>query len=146
MSNTKSDFVGVWKLELYEMRSSNGEKMYPMGPDAQGYIVYTDEGFMSVAIMKKGRMLFKSNDLTGATTEEKLGAADGYLSYCGLYEVQERQVIHHVKVSLIPNWIAGDQVRFYEFDGDRLTLSAPFLFGGKEQTARLVWRRLQRTS
>ena len=138
---TKSDLVGVWRLESFELRSSDGQRTFPMGRDAKGYISYTEDGFMSAAIMTLGRKSFESNDIRGGTTEERAEAAGGYLSYCGSYEVKQDQVIHHIEVSLFPNWISVDQVRLCEIEGNRLTLSTnPFFVGGKDQTAHLVWR------
>ena len=143
MSNEK--FIGVWKLISLELRNSNGEIAYPMGQDPEGYIFYSVDGFMSVAFMEQGRRRFASNDIRGGTLEERAEAAHGYFSYCGTYEVQEKQIIHHIEVSLIPNWISVDQVRLFEFDNDLLTLSTPpFLVEGKEQTAHLVWKRCGR--
>ena len=56
--------------------------------------------------------------------------------------MKEKQVIHHVEISLFPNGISVDLVRIFEFDGDRLTLSTrPFFVEGKQQTSHLVWRR-----
>jgi hypothetical protein len=136
-----SDLVGVWRLESLELCSSDGQKTFPMGRDAKGYINYTEDGFVSVAIMQQGRRRFGSNDLPGGTMQEQAEAAAGYLSYCGTYEVKQDQVIHHIEISLFPNWISVDQIRSYEIEGDRLTLSTqPFLVAGKEQTAHLVWR------
>jgi len=138
---TKSDLVGVWQLESFELRSSDGQRTYPMGSDAKGYINYTEEGFMSVAIMQQGRRPFESNDIRGGTIEERAEAAGGYLSYCGSYEVKQDEVVHHIEVSLFPNWISADQVRLCEIEGERITLSThPFFVGGKMQTAHLVWR------
>ena len=138
---TKSDLVGVWQLECFELRSSDGQRTFPMGHDAKGYINYTEEGFMSVAIMQQDRRPFGSNDIRGGTMEERAKAAGGYLSYCGTYEVKQDEVIHHIEVSLFPNWISADQVRLCEIEGERLTLNThPFFIGGKMQTAHLVWR------
>lgn len=96
--------------------------------------------------MTANRPRFASGDAGGGTTEERLAAADTYLSYCGRYEVRPDKVIHHVEVSLFPNWIGMDQERFFEFDGDRLSLSTPpFLVSGKQQSARLIWERALKT-
>jgi hypothetical protein len=52
-------------------------------------------------------------------------------------------VVHHVEVSLTPDWAGGDQVRHYKLEGNRLTLTTPpTLFGGVEQVTTLVWERL----
>jgi hypothetical protein len=54
----------------------------------------------------------------------------------------EDRVVHHVEVSLFPNWVGSAQVRHYELAGNRLTLStAPLLQGGRERRAYLVWER-----
>jgi hypothetical protein len=51
-------------------------------------------------------------------------------------------VIHHVALSLFPNWSGVDQKRLVEVTGNRLTLSTKrLLLDGIEQSARLVWER-----
>ena len=41
------------------------------------------------------------------------------------------KVIHHVELSLFPNWCGTDQERFIELDGERLTITtAPVQVGG----------------
>jgi Lipocalin-like domain len=63
-------------------------------------------------------------------------------SYCGTYEFRGETVIHHVELSLFPNWVGVDQERLVEVRANRLTLSTrPTLFAGVQQTARLVWER-----
>jgi hypothetical protein len=53
------------------------------------------------------------------------------------------RVIHHVELSLVPNWVGSDQERWVELAGDRLTLSAsPLLLSGKQQVPCLVWERV----
>jgi hypothetical protein len=50
--------------------------------------------------------------------------------------------VHHVEVSLFPNWVGSAQERVYACSGDRLSLStAPLLQRGSEQRAYLVWER-----
>ena len=51
---------------------------------------------MSVTVMSANRLKFTSGDIKGGTTEEKVAAADTYISYCGKYEVQQDTVIHHI--------------------------------------------------
>ena len=98
---------------------------------------------MSVAIMSTKRPKFASGDLWGGTTEEKVAAADTYISYCGKYEVQGDKVIHHIDVSFFPNWSGVDQTRFFEFKGNRLSLSTPpILMAGIQRTAHLIWERV----
>jgi len=48
-----------------------------------------------------------------------------------------------VKGSLLPNLVGSDQIRFYEFSGDRLTLKTPPIqVGGITVTSLLIWERI----
>ena len=60
---------------------------------------------MSVAMMAANRLKFGAGDIAiaGGTDEEKVAAADTYLSYCGRYEIQGEKVVHHIEVSFFPN-------------------------------------------
>ena len=98
---------------------------------------------MSVAFMKEGRSEFASGDIRGGSVEEKIEAFNGYISYSGRFEVSGDVVTHVIEVSLFPNWIGERQERFFEFDGDRLTLSTPLqLVGGMSLSSHLVWERV----
>lgn len=139
----QGQFVGTWKLVSFELRSSKGQVNYPFGDKPVGYIIYNQDGFMSVAFMASERQKFASNDPQKGTMEEKSSAMDTFFSYCGRYEVQGDRIVHHIEVSLFPNWTGMEQQRLYEFEGDRLTLSTPpFQVAGVEQTAHLVWERV----
>ncbi len=116
---------------------------YPFGPQAASFIIYMDEGYMSVVITSSGRDLFEANDLLGGSAAEKAQAAETYLSYCGRYEYRGNSVVHHVELSLFPNWSGHDQERSVKLSENRLTLQAPpLVIKGVEQTARLVWERV----
>ena len=67
----------------------------------------------------------------------------GGFAYWGKVTVDDEKkiVIHHVEGSpLMPGWVGGDNVRFYEFEGDLLRLSLKNSDG--RTTATLTWRRL----
>ena len=135
------DFLGAWKLVSVETRKEDGE-VHRRG-ERVGYLLYNDEGYMSVAFMKRDRPEFASGDIRGGTVEEKVAAVEGYTSYCGRYEVKGDKVIHHIEVSLFPNWVGVRQERMYKLDGDRLTLSTPLmLVGGRRLSTHLIWERV----
>jgi Lipocalin-like domain len=138
----RNPLVGTWRLIRWENRSVDGQTTYPLGADAQGLIVYGEDGYMSVALMRRRRKAFDAGDLLRGTPEEKAKAAEEYVSYCGRYDFEGETVVHHVELSLFPNWVGVDQERLVEIDGGRLTLSTrPLLLDGIEQTAHLVWER-----
>jgi hypothetical protein len=138
----QNPFVGAWRLVSCELRKAGGQISYPFGQDATGYLLYSQDGYMCGAFMSANRQKFVAGDILRGTTEEKVAAAETYVSYCGRYEIRGDRVVHHVEVSFFPNWIGVDQERLYSLEGDMLTLSTPpFLVGGVQQAAYLVWKR-----
>ena len=135
--------VGTWRLKLWETRTADGRVAYPLGRDAVGYLIYTAGGYMAVTMMRVNRPTFASDDLLGGTLEEQATAAAGYVTYCGRYEIRDGTVVHHVELSLFPNWVGIDQVRFAEVEGDELTITTERLAIGGETVNRLVWERVE---
>ena len=135
--------VGAWKLISFAYRDAEGNEILPMGPDAEGYIIYTTNGFMSASIMAGGRPKFASADRFAASDAERLRAADATLFYCGRYRVEGDQVIHEVEVASFPNWCGGELKRTVEWrDDGGLNLSAgPIMIDGKPHRADIRWRR-----
>jgi len=141
--NDVQKFIGTWKLISVETRDENGD-LFRRGCRT-GYLLYSEEGYVSVAFMKEGRPIFASGDIRGGTVEEKIAAVEGYVSYSGRFEVDGDKVVHRIEVSLFPNWVGVSQERMYEFEGDRLTLSTPLmLLGGRQLSTHVIWERASR--
>lgn len=156
---TQNNLVGTWKLVSWETTDRDGQTHYPFGKDAIGYITYTELGHMSATIMKAHRLNIEvsSAELMNARTVflrpwllltalkyikaiiRYLQASANYVSYSGKYEIQAETVVHYVEISLIPDWIGTEQVRQFQFIGDRLVLVTPPI-GGNPQT--LTWERV----
>jgi hypothetical protein len=143
MSKTNiKDFVGTWNLKFIETRDEKGE-LFRRGT-RKGFLIYSNEGYMSVAFMKEGRPNFLANDIRGGTDNEKITAINGYVSYSGKFKVKDDKVIHKIEISLFPNWVGEDQERFFKFSKDTLTLSTPImLVGGKPLSTHIVWERIK---
>ncbi len=139
--------VGTWKLASSEFKYnySDGQVVYPLGRDAIGLLIYTSNNYMSAHLMQPDRPLFDSGKPNRGTPQEIEAAFQGYISYYGTYEVNTEQgcIIHHVKGSYFPNWVGQDLIRFFQFSGNRLTLtSTPIPVGNKQMTAHLIWERV----
>jgi hypothetical protein len=136
----------VWSLVNYTDEQSGREDTLPFGPDPQGFLIYTADGFVSAQLMKRGRPAFHSSDWHHGTPEEYETSGNGYIAYCGIYEVDEVKatVTHIPSVSLLPNLIGGRQCRSIELEGDRLVLRAAGapVAGGIYVTSRLDWKRI----
>lgn len=137
--NLREKLIGAWKLAEYsiEDKNKNGEKFYPLGKDAAGFILYTPDGYMSAQIMASGRPAYANGRLHTGTIEEMAKAARGYMAYSGKYEVDEKTntVVHHMEVSMNPTWLGQEQERYIKLEGDTLTIIAP------ANNAMLVWKR-----
>ncbi len=135
--------VGTWRLVSFEVRGADGRVRFPYGRDAAGYIMYGADGFMSVQFGPADRPRFADDDFGGKSDGEWAAIARGYTSYCGRYELRGDRVLHHVELSLFPNWVGQTQERFLSLDGDRVTLrTPPFRVRGEERTGVLVWERV----
>jgi Lipocalin-like domain len=140
-----ADFVGAWRLVSFESRDGEGRVHRPLGEDVVGQLLYDAHGNMSAILMRPDRPRFASEDLQRGTDAEVRAAFDGFLAYFGTYTVDAAKatVAHHVRAAAYPNWVGGDQVRHYRFEGPRLVLSTPALqVGGRPLTSTLVWERL----
>ena len=114
MEDVTKLIVGAWRLVHSISINSNGEKEYPLGEDAIGYIYYSDTGIMAVHISRKSRD--EAKDLSHLKHD--------YLAYFGRYEIDtEKQVVRHfVEGQLFPGEHPEVLVRKYRFDGDLMSL------------------------
>lgn len=139
---TDNPFLGTWRLISWENRDQAGARGYPLGPEAVGYLTYTADGYMFAQIMAADRAPLETQNPFGGSDPEAAAAARSHMSYCGTYEVRNGEVVHHVAVSDFPNWVGGEQWRFYRFEDGKLILSAPpFMTRKGEITTFLIWER-----
>ena len=138
-----SKFVGAWKLVAIE-----GEQVPKR--DWTGLLIYDATGHMAAQLLPLDRPKFASGNRLQGTQEEIKAAFEGYFAYFGPYEVNEAEgvVIHHLKASIFPNEVGRDNIRYYEFSGDRLTLIPTNMVDGKltpksSATVRLIWERVK---
>lgn len=124
-----------------EQRYDDGRVVYPFGKDAQGYIFYSPDGFMFSAVQRRGRTLFKTGKQWTASVEEKAQAYDGYVTYCGRYQVDGDRVTHFIEVSLFPDWIGQPQVRNIKFESGMLYVTARLEEGREARTAYIIFER-----
>ena len=140
---TPNPLVGTWRLMSFHTKASDGQINYLWGRDVTGFITYTAQGRVSVTITRADRPRAATEDMLALAVAEKAAAYDTCIAYAGTYEFQGDRVIHHVQVSLFPNWAGGDQVRLVELEGDRLSLSTPPMpVSGVMRTGHLVWERV----
>lgn len=145
--------VGTWTLLSFETSTADKRIRYPFGRYPAGYLIYTADGWMSVAIMPERRWV--SVPALGAGEQRASGrswlsvrqltrlaryvlSATRYISYSGPYVVDGDRVIHHVAVSQMPGWLQTAQERTVQVQDNRLVLIAETAGGCQ----RFVWERV----
>lgn len=124
-------FIGDWELVSYlQFPEGGGER----DMNYVGYLSYDAHGNMAGLGMPQDLP-----ERAAGASERTLG---GFAYWGGVsVDVQRGVVIHHVEGSpMVPQWVGGENVRYYEFVGNLLKLSLKDATG--RTTATLTWRRL----
>lgn len=135
--------IGVWELISFYQYSENKTKTYPFGENAKGYLIYTNNSYMSVNIMRQHRANYNtSGDIMNGTIKEKVIAVEGCTSYAGRYKIIKDKIIHQIDISLVPNLIGSKLERKFTIVGNQLKLTTPEFFVNRAlQQAELIWKR-----
>ncbi|MGH1341519.1 MAG: lipocalin-like domain-containing protein [Nannocystales bacterium] len=125
MALRPEDLVGTWELEVFEVELADGRRVFPMGADARGSLMYTEDGRMSATLSAAERAPLSVPRLEAfarAPSSEKAAAFDSYLAYVGRYTVEPGAVVHHVELASVPNIVGANQRRDATLEADHLTL------------------------
>jgi hypothetical protein len=140
-----TDLIGTWALRTWESVDEEGAIVLPFGPDPIGYVVYTADGHMITAISESGRIPIGGDPFAGPS-EGRLAAFASFIAYAGTFRVEGEDVIHSVEMSLLPDWVGGEQLRHVKLSPNRsrLTLSTePLTTAGRIGRHRLTWERVE---
>ncbi len=113
----RSQLIGAWGLVEYSAHKERNthDKVYPMGEDAKGTIMFTPDGYMSAQLQKLGTPKFQDNDLNSGPKEEWQAAGENSIAYTGPYFLDEDSEVailqHHVTNSILPSWLHDIQRR-----------------------------------
>jgi lipocalin-like protein len=136
----KDDLLGTWKLLSASSTSSTGERdEAPYGAGPLGFLAYGGDGRVSALISYGGR-----KPLSGIPkVQEQAETFKTFFAYAGRYTFNGDQIVHHVEVSSIRNFVNRDLVRTARLEADRIVLvTPPTPMNGKVQTVELTWQRL----
>lgn len=138
----REELIGAWDLVRYFVRFESGLETTPLGDDARGRICYTADGYMFGFMARRRRQPFASADRLLATSAEKAQGFDDCVTYAGRWSLRDDGlVVHHVELSLLPNWTGQDQVRTPRLEGQTLELAACIGEGADRRSAVVRWRR-----
>ncbi|OKL63176.1 hypothetical protein UA08_01375 [Talaromyces atroroseus] len=144
-----SELAGGWSLADYRLvTNDSGNAIFPLGTNAQGFIMYTPEGVMSANLMKPGAKPHANASPHDGTPEERVRSMEHSLAYAGTYTVEKQDepnkfiLRHHVTVSSFPNWVGTVQTRLATLTGYRLVLETEKPVAGGLNGI-LTWVRVQ---
>lgn len=105
--------------------------------------MYTAGGWVTTQLCATDRPRLPSEDVRGGSESDRAAAYSSYFAYCGTYEVSgEETILHRVALSLVPNWVGSEQVRYFELSGkDLLLRTPPIEVAGKLLVHEFRWSR-----
>ena len=125
-------FIGDWELVSYlQFPEAGGEH----NMNYVGYLSYDAQGNMA------GFGMPQDLPERAAQSNERIMAGFAYWGTVSVNQA-EKIVTHHVQGSpMVPQWVGGDNVRYFEFVDDLLKLSLKNSAG--RVTGTLTWKRLR---
>lgn len=143
------DFAGTWTLAESYSEQDGARRSLPLGERVVGRINYDAVGNMAAQLMGNGRQAFSSRNPSEVADDEYRAAFQSYTSYFGRYTIDADAgtVTHHVEGASAPGWPGHDQLRYFELEGETLTLRTPPMRGndGQKSVHTLVWHRIPGT-
>jgi hypothetical protein len=137
--------IGTWRLVSFKAERSDGSASDLYGPSPLGLLVYDRDGHMSIHQSKPDLPKCGTQDRRKCPDALARVAFDNYAGYWGRYEVKasEKTVVHHVDGASAPDWIGTSRKRFFDVNGNRLTITTPpQQAGGVQSVVVLVWERV----
>ena len=142
--------IGVWRLREYSEVTEGTAALYPFGPDPDGLLIYTSDGFVSALLMAWGRPNLSGNGFREGTPDEYTSAGKSFIGYTGRYDVDEANLVvtHRPTVAFVPNMVGSVQQRLVDLQEDVLVLTAEHArtAGFPVTKSRLEWVRVKAAS
>jgi lipocalin-like protein len=140
-----SPIVGTWRITGFSyLTPETNEISRPFGENPIGYLQYSPGGHVVVFLSAGNPPKPASVPYTDA---ERASIHTGIIAaYAGTYSAEGNKVTQHIVASSRPEWIGGDQIRYVELNGNKLTIkTAPLLavLTGKRSVATLTFERVE---
>jgi len=115
-----AQLVGTWKVVSWLTKFDGAEIQEPYGSNPKGRLVLTADGYWIIILTGANRRIAK-------TIDEKAILLDSMLAYSGKYTVVGDAIVTHVEMSSNEIYTGPnqDQTRFFQVEGNRLTLRTP---------------------
>jgi Lipocalin-like domain len=142
-SAVETSILGTWRLQSFVREViATGQRYNEFGEKPDGYISYLPEGRMHAILTIDDRMRLGA-PLPTHEEKIKIGTTIGY---AGTYTVAGDKITHRIEFSSNQSWTGTEQVRFYQLDGDTLTITTAVNKNPRDgQDARTVavWKKVK---
>ncbi len=124
------DLIGSWKLLSFQIEDTAGVKRDWQGGGAEGILIYSKAGLVSVAI--------NASPATFKQLKNPEELLERSLFYAGTYTVKGNEIIHQVQLAINPARIGETMIRSFELKDKNLTLKG----SGEYGASIILWERI----
>jgi hypothetical protein len=133
------NLVRIWQLaSCHVVAQETGDRLDILGANPFGRVVFDPNGRMLVLITPSGGSPAQS-------TSEIAARFKSIVAYTGHWTIERDKFVTNVDGAWDPSWVGTEQVRYYAFDGQTLSLrTAPIdhpSFPGPEGLGYVDWQR-----
>ena len=144
--NDASMLIGTWKqLTGTMVEEGGGERKSNLSAAPNGYVNFSTDGRLMLLSTDSARKAPAGQVPTPAEAEALYRSM---IAYAGTYKVEGNVVTYDLDVSWNKSWTGTKQVRYWEVNGDRLTVTTPEIVNpltGKRSVFRLTFQKVAPT-
>jgi hypothetical protein len=112
--------IGTWRLQSFVREVTTGQRYNEFGEHPDGYISYLPDGRMHAMLVMNNRPKPAG---PVPTDNEKIELFGTMIAYAGTYTIEGNRVTHNVEASWNQTWTGTRQVRFFQLEGTKLTIT-----------------------
>jgi hypothetical protein len=135
--------LGTWKqLSGTMVEDGSGEQKINLSAAPNGYVNFSADGRLILLSTDSARKAPAGQVPTAAEAE---ALHRSMIGYAGTYQIEGNKVTYDLDVSWNESWTGTKQVRFWEVNGDRLTITTPKIVNpltGKPSVFRLTFQKV----
>jgi len=133
--------MGTWHLvSVLEKIDNEPVRIDPMWVHPDGYLNYGSDNRMMVIIISGNRKVSANHK---ETDTQSAALFHSMTSYAGTYKISGNKIIHQIDVSWNQKWNNTNQTRYYQINGNKLTLTLPPIRkAGSTITRSLQWEKI----
>ncbi|MHB8687271.1 MAG: lipocalin-like domain-containing protein [Candidatus Dormibacteraceae bacterium] len=133
------DLIGTWRLTAaYFVAQATGDRLDLFGAEPFGYAVLESNGRMIALLTSSGRT-------PAASSSDMTTLFKSMVAYTRRWSIDGEKLVTKVDGAWDPSWVGTEQVRYYAFDGQTLSIrTAPIehpSFAGQKVIGYLDWQR-----